>query len=91
MFCQKGSTALADPNNPGSLTFSGLDRDNLILRVQGNISDCYVELTFQGGSSFRVYGVVPEFFHVPANSSSVSYSVGGNSSARVSLALGMNI
>lgn len=88
MFCPKGPSVLADPNNPGSLSVSGLDRDNLVLRVQTNLSDGYVDLTFLSGVTVRVSGTQPEFIRVPAASTGVSYSVGGNASVRTSLALG---
>lgn len=71
MFCPKGPVGIATNSNPASISLSGVDRDNCVIRVatsagiSGSIS--------MGGTSFTVYGGV-EYFRLPANASSVNVS-----------------
>lgn len=95
MFCPKGPSVLAANGSPGSLTLSGLDRDNLVLRVQNDPVGS-VDLTFSGSSgpisNPHVYGTAETFFRVPAEATSISYVVSGSGGlGNTSLALGAQI
>lgn len=95
MFCPKGPSVIASIGISDSLTLAGLDRDNLTLRVQVSPTTVTTapsaDITFSGDagsiSEIKIFGPVAEFFRVPAEASTISYSV----SSSTSLALGQDL